>query len=94
MTEQIEDLSSFSGQHGSEMSEILLNAGAELNAETIWGDTAVHYAAFSGTLSNLKFLVESGGKVTKDKEKVAEGILLGQEFNISEVRKFFLAKNC
>ena len=34
--------------------ELLLDHGANLNAFTEWGDTAVHYAAFSGSIEMLK----------------------------------------
>ena len=34
--------------------ELLLDYGANLNAFTEWGDTAIHYAAFSGSIDILK----------------------------------------
>ena len=47
--------------------EYLLNAGADLNARTKWGDTAGHYAALSATYEALRFLVEEGIDLDKDK---------------------------
>ena len=35
--------------------ELLLDCGANLNAYTEWGDTAVHYAAFSGSVDILRY---------------------------------------
>ena len=37
--------------------ECLLDAGANLNARTIWGDTAAHYAALEGTFEVLQIFV-------------------------------------
>ena len=34
--------------NGTAILELLLNAGADLNAITAWGDTAAHYAALTG----------------------------------------------
>ena len=40
--------------NGTAILELLLNAGADLNAITAWGDTAAHYAALTGkTLAKL-----------------------------------------
>ena len=47
--------------------EYLLNAGADLNARTKWGDTAGHYAALSATYEALRFLVEEGIDLDRDK---------------------------
>ena len=49
--------------------ELLLDSGAELNARTVWGDTAAHYAARYGTFDVLQFLLEEGISVQKPKSK-------------------------
>ena len=46
--------------------EYLLDAGADLNARTKWGDTAGHYAALFATYDALKFLIEEGVDLDKD----------------------------
>ena len=46
----------------------------------------VHYAAISGTLDNLTFLVESGGKVSKDMSKIPNGLNLCDEYGLAEVK--------
>lgn len=48
--------------------ECLLDAGADLNARTDWGDTAFHYAALKGTYQVLRFLCEEGIDVHKPAE--------------------------
>jgi ankyrin repeat protein len=45
--------------------ELLLDHGAELNARTEWGDTALHYAARYGTFDVLNYLCEEGISVGK-----------------------------
>ena len=40
--------SPFNLGNGTAILELLLNAGADLNAITAWGDTAAHYAALTG----------------------------------------------
>ena len=72
--------------NADKISKILIDAGAEPNAETVWGDTPVHYAAISGTLDNLTFLVESGGKVSKDMSKIPNGLNLCDEYGLAEVK--------
>ena len=47
--------------------EYLLNAGTELNARTKWGDTAGHYAACFASYRALRFLLEEGVDLEKDK---------------------------
>ena len=76
--------------NADKISKILINAGAEPNAETVWGDTAVHYAAISGTLDTLMFLVESGGKVSKDMSKIQNGLNLCDEYGLAEVKIILL----
>ena len=71
---------------GYQILKILIDAGADLNAESVWGDTAVHYAAIDGTVDSLSYLVESGIKITQNKDKVNNnGMLLSQEYGMSEV---------
>ena len=47
--------------------EYLLSKGADLNARTKWGDTAGHYAALSAKYEALRYLLEKGIDVNKDK---------------------------
>ena len=71
--------------NGTALVELLLNAGADLNATTAWGDTAAHYAALTGTLEVLRYLIEAGVSITSNKALQAEGWRLSQKFPIGEV---------
>ena len=75
----------------SEILKLLIEAGAELNAETDWGDTAVHYAAIDGTLDSLSFLIESGIKISKTNTDIMEGIKICKEHGLSEVYDSFIS---
>ena len=75
----------------SEILKLLIEAGAELNAETDWGDTAVHYAAIDGTLDSLSFLIESGIKISKTNMDIMEGIKICKEHGLSEVYDSFIS---
>ena len=75
----------------SEILKLLIEAGAELNAETDWGDTAVHYAAIDGTLDSLSFLIESGIKISKTNMDIMEGIKIYKEHGLSEVYDSFIS---
>ena len=48
-----------------QVAELLLEAGASLDARTSTGDTAAHYAARAGPVCLLRFLVERGISVSK-----------------------------
>ena len=72
--------------NGSQLIGLLLEAGAELNSETVWGDTAVHYAAMFGNIECLTYLVECEIKISKTMEKVREGLILCQDYGLSKVR--------
>ncbi len=54
---------------GVDVIRLLLDSGAELNARTAWGDTAVHYAGRFGTADVLEFLLEKGIDVDKPQGK-------------------------
>ena len=43
----------------------LLDYGANLNAATVWGDTAAHYAARFGSPNVFKYLIDRGIEVSK-----------------------------
>ena len=75
----------------SEILKLLIEAGAELNAETDWGDTAVHYAAIDGTLDSLSFLIGSGIKISKTNMDIMEGIKICKEHGLSEVYDSFIS---
>ena len=45
--------------------ERILEAGADLNARTEWGDTPFHYAALHGGYEVLRFLCEEGAEIDK-----------------------------
>ena len=55
--------------HNVDVIELLLQNGANLNTRTVWGDTAVHYAARHGTFDVLQYLCEEGITVSKPKSK-------------------------
>ena len=46
-----------------------MDHGASINAKTVFGDTAVHYAALTGTLESMKFLIEEGIELKKSEMK-------------------------
>ena len=71
--------------NGTALVELLLNAGADLNATTAWGDTAAHYAALTGTMDNLQFLVEAGISITQNKALQAENCFISPNFDLPEV---------
>ena len=48
--------------------ERLLEAGADLNARTEWGDTPVHYAAQYSRYEVIKQLVDKGAEINKPLE--------------------------
>ena len=62
--------------------ELLLKAGADLNAITAWGDTAAHYAALSGTVEHLQYLVEAGITLTKSPGLASEAWRLCSKFGL------------
>lgn len=70
--------------NGSEILQLLLDAGSDLNSTTAWGDTAAHYAALSGTLANLQFLIEAGCTVSKNPDLGHEAAKLCRRFNLSK----------
>ena len=72
-------------QQSPEICQLLLNSGAELNARTDWGDTAAHYAALSGTLDSLQYLIEQGSSVSKDNGQDSQAKKLCQKFGLSKV---------
>ena len=74
--------------NGTVILELLLNAGADLNATTAWGDTAAHYAALTGTMENLQFLVEAGISITQNKILQAETCFVSSNFDLPEVFYF------
>jgi ankyrin repeat protein len=47
--------------------ECILDGGGNLCARTLWGDTAIHYAARSGTDKVMVFLLDEGIPVGKPK---------------------------
>ena len=67
--------------------DLLLNAGAELNAKNAWGDTAVHYAPISGSYSSLEYLVEIGIQIGKDEKCFEKVKAISQSYNFSKVKK-------
>lgn len=69
---------------GSELLQLLLDAGSDLNSMTAWGDTAAHYAALSGNAINLQFIIEAGCKVTKNPDSNHEATKLCRQFNLSK----------
>ena len=50
----------------------LLSNGADLNARTFWGDTAVHYAALNGTFEVLQYLCDEGISVSKPRSNFSK----------------------
>ena len=67
--------------------DLLLRAGAELNAKNAWGDTAVHYAPISGTYASLEYLVEIGIKIGKDEKCLEKVEAISKSYNFSKVMK-------
>ena len=67
--------------------DLLLRAGAELNAKNAWGDTAVHYAPISGSYSSLEYLVEIGIKIGKDENCYEKVQAISKSYNFSKVTK-------
>ena len=65
---------------------MLLNYGANATLRTDWGDTAAHYAAFSGTIDNLKFVMEEGASLSKPNSD-GTAKKLCEKFGLSEARK-------
>ena len=45
--------------------DLLLRAGADLNARTEWGDNALHYAARRGGPEVMRFLIDKGIDIGK-----------------------------
>ena len=63
--------------HGVDVAKILLDGGADLNARTVWGDTAAHYCGRWGPHELLQFLLDKGIEVHKSKgEKKREVYVL------------------
>ena len=77
-------------ENSLEICQILMtssdNRGIELNARTDWGDTPAHYAALSGTMDSLKYLIELGSSVSKDSAQDCEATKLCQKLGLSKVR--------
>ncbi|TRY72083.1 hypothetical protein TCAL_00198 [Tigriopus californicus] len=55
--------------------ELLLDKGADLNARTLWGDTAAHYAALGGTIEVLKFLCSEGINLDKPDRRPPDDVI-------------------
>ncbi len=71
-------------ENGTVILETLLDAGADLNARTSWGDTAIHNAALSGTLDSLKFLLEEGISVSKPQCNPDEAFKIAQKAGFTD----------
>jgi ankyrin repeat protein len=72
-------------ENGTTIVELLLEHGSVLNAKTAWGDTAVQYSAYQGTLNNLKILIESGGSFCKKESQDEEADKISQKYNLPKV---------
>lgn len=70
---------------------LLLSYGAELNARTAWGDTAVHYAALTGTYASLTFLVECGITMRKPTQIADEAMQIWEKLNLDEVIRHIIS---
>ena len=64
-----------------------MSHGGDLHAKTAWGDTAIHYAAVSGTTEVLNYLLREG--VTTEKDPQAANVLepFRVKYGMSEVRR-------
>ena len=76
--------------NGTTIIEALLDAGADLNARTTWGDNAVHYCTLGGTLDNLKILLEEGISVTKPKCNPDEAFKIAKKVGFNDVTKWHI----
>ena len=52
--------------------ERLLDNGAKLDARTVWGDTAIHYAARWGTDKVMAFLIDEGIPLDRPEIEVSQ----------------------
>jgi len=54
--------------HGKEVAKRLIDGGADINARTLWGDTAAHYCGRWSSHHLLEYLLNEGIEVEKRKE--------------------------
>ena len=74
-------------ENSLEICQILLDSQCiDLNARTDWGDTPAHYAAFTGTMDTLQYLVELGSSVSKDPSQDCEASKLCHKLGLSKVK--------
>ena len=65
-----------------------------MNARTLWGDTAAHYAARSGTFEALTFLCEKGIYLHKKDFFIDQNFIdeLAEKYELTQVRTYLLMK--
>ena len=71
---------------GTRHIEKLVSNGADAHAKTAWGDTAIHYAAHSGTTEVLNYLLKEGVTTEKGGEEGEAAESLKVRFGMSDVR--------
>ncbi len=75
--------------HGIDVAKVLLGGGADLNARTVWGDTAAHYCGRWGPHELLEFMLDRGIEVHKSKG--GWGLLIGDCVQVFKQSLFLLS---
>jgi cytohesin len=73
-----------------EVAQVLLNAGAWLNARNVWGVTPLHSAVAERRVEVAKFLLRAGAKVNTRNEKGGTPLHSAVGANRAEVVEFLL----